>query len=79
MLPTMLEEGRKQAGWSTGSSFAVMKKRGPAEFPGQLTGEVILHSDHYDLNEKAERHRRVKGSVARRPRWKRWFRRPTAS
>jgi len=33
-----------------------MKKRGPAEFPGRLTGEVILYSDHYDLNEKAERH-----------------------
>jgi hypothetical protein len=35
-----------------------MKKQGPAEFPGRLTGEVILYSNHYDLNEKAERHRR---------------------
>jgi hypothetical protein len=56
-----------------------MKKRSPAEFPGRLTGEVILHSDHYDLNEKAEWHRRVKDSVARRPWWKRWRRGPTAS
>jgi len=69
----------QEASFSFGSSFAVMKKRGPAEFPGRLTGEVVLHSDHYDLNEKAERHRSVKGSVARRPWWKRWRRRPSAS
>jgi hypothetical protein len=56
-----------------------MKKRGPAEVPGRLTGEVILHSDYYDLNEKAERNRRVKGSVARRHWWKRWRRRTPAS
>jgi hypothetical protein len=35
-----------------------MKKRGPAEFPGRLTGEVVLHTDHYDLNEKAEQQER---------------------
>jgi hypothetical protein len=56
-----------------------MRKRSPAEFPGRLTGEVILQSDHYDLNEKAERQRRVKDSVALRPWWKRWRRGPTAS
>jgi hypothetical protein len=76
MLPTMLDT---EARFSPGSSFAVMKKRGPSEFPGRLTGEVILHSDHYDLNEKVERHRRVKGSIVRRRWWSRWRRRPRAS
>jgi hypothetical protein len=51
-----------------------MKKRGPAEFPGSLTGEVILYSDHYDLNEKAERHRRESEAVARRSWWRPWRR-----
>ena len=59
--------------------LAVMvKKRGPAEFPGRLTGEVILHIDHYDLNEKAERHRRQMEAVSGRPRWRRWVRRRIA-
>jgi hypothetical protein len=54
-----------------------MTKRGPAEFPGRLTGEVILNSDHYDLNEKAERHRQEKEAVGRRPWWRSWRRRAT--
>jgi hypothetical protein len=53
-----------------------MKKRRSAEFPGRLTGEVILYSDHYDLNEKAERHRQQKEAVGRRPWWRPWRRRP---
>lgn len=56
-----------------------MKKRGPAEFPGRLTGEVILHTDHYDLNEKAERNRREEESLNRRPWWRRRRWRPSAS
>jgi hypothetical protein len=62
--------------WERGQWYvAVMKRRGPAEFPGRLTGEVILHSDLYDLNEKAERHRREKKPVGRRPWWRQWRRR----
>jgi hypothetical protein len=53
------------------------EERDPAEFPGRLTGEVILNSDHYDLNEKAERHRREKEAVGRRPWWRPWRRRHT--
>jgi hypothetical protein len=50
-----------------------MGKREPAEFPGHLTGEVILHSDLYELNEKVARRRRERaGAIPHRsPRWKR--------
>jgi hypothetical protein len=66
-------------GSSSTCTIAVMKKRGPADFPGRLTGEVILHIDHYDLNERAERHRQDKEAVVRRPWWRLWGRRPSAS
>ena len=71
----------RPTGWVPGNDghwyLVVMKKRGPAEFPGRLTGEVILFSDHYDLNEKAEQHRREKepqhlaneASKSKRRRW----------
>jgi hypothetical protein len=68
------------ATWNSGHWYlAVMKERGPAEFPGRLTGEVILHTDHYDLNGKAERHRRQKEAVGRLQWWRPWRRRPSAT
>ena len=55
-----------------------MKKLGPAEFPGRLTGEVVLQSDLYDLNEKAERSRREKEALGHRSWWRRWHLRSPA-
>jgi hypothetical protein len=51
----------------------MMGKREPAEFPGHLTGEVILHSDLYELNEKVARRGREQAgrSQHRSPRWRR--------
>ena len=66
-------------GTAANGTLPSMKDRGSAEFPGRLTGEVILYSEHYAHNEKAEQRRREQEAAGRRRRWWRiWRRRPSA-